>query len=85
MRDKVIITRQLRRKQIIDFFSKDSPLPGRMEACGTAHCWAREVSKRLMPRSYVRGYGRKTMLPTRPPSVRRDEPINAGRADQADR
>ena len=54
MRDKVIITRQLRRKQIIDFFSKDSSLPGRMEACGTAYCWAREVSKRLMPRSYVR-------------------------------
>src|ERR1700687_2293529 len=58
---KVVITRQLRRKQVLDFFSK---LPGclvGMEACGTAHHWAREVSKlghavRLMPPSYVKGY-----------------------------
>ena len=26
---KVVITRQLRRKQVIDFFSKNSRLPGR--------------------------------------------------------
>src|SRR6476620_2616293 len=57
---KVVITRQLRRKQVLDFFSK---LPGclvGMEACGTGHHWAREISKlghtvRLMP-SYVKGY-----------------------------
>ena len=57
---KVIITRQLRRKQVIDFFSKIPPCPVGMEACGTAHHWAREVSKlghtvRLMPPSYVTG------------------------------
>ena len=48
-----------------------------MEACGTAHHWAREISKlghhvRLMPPSYVKvmSNGRKTMLPTQPPSAR---------------
>ena len=57
---KVVITRQLRRKQVLDFFSK---LPGCLvgiEACGTGHHWAREISKlghtvRLMPPSYVKG------------------------------
>src|SRR5882672_12136013 len=42
---KVVITRQLRRKQVIDFFSKIPPCLVGMEACGTAHHWAREVSK----------------------------------------
>jgi transposase len=52
----VVITRQLRRKQVIDFFSKIPSCLVGMEACGTAHHWAREVSKfghtvRLMPPS----------------------------------
>jgi transposase len=42
---KVVISRQLRRKQVIDFFSKIAPCLVGMEACGTAHHWAREVSK----------------------------------------
>ena len=42
---KVVIIRQLRRKQVIDFFSKIPPCLVGMEACGTAHHWAREVSK----------------------------------------
>ena len=62
---KVVITRQLRRKQVFDFFSK---LPGclvGMEACGTGHHWAREISKlghtvRLMPPSYVKGYVKRS-------------------------
>ena len=60
---KVVISRQLRRKQVIDFLSKIPPCLVGMEACGgTAHHWAREVSKlghtvRLMPPSYVKGYG----------------------------
>jgi len=36
-----------------------------MEACGTAHHWAREISKlghhvRLMPPSYVKGYVKRS-------------------------
>lgn len=62
---KVVITRQLRRKQVLDCFSK---LPGclvGMEACGTGHHWAREISKlghtvRLMPPSYVKGYVKRS-------------------------
>ena len=57
---KVVITRQLRRRQVLDFFSKIPPCLVGMEACGTAHHWAREVSNlghtvRLMPPSYVKG------------------------------
>ena len=53
---KVVISRQLRRKQVIDFLSKIPPCLIGMEACGTAHYWAREISKlghsvRLMPTS----------------------------------
>ena len=62
---KAVITRQLRRKQVLDLFSK---LPGclvGMEACGTGHHWAREISKlghtvRLMPPSYVKGYVKRS-------------------------
>ena len=62
---KVVITRQLRRKQVLEFFSK---LPGclvGMEACGTGHHWAREISKlghtvRLMPPSYVKDYVKRS-------------------------
>src|SRR5215468_1250255 len=62
---KVVISRQLRRKQVIDFFSKIPPCLVGMEACGTAHHWAREVSKlghtvRLMPPSYVKGYVKRS-------------------------
>ena len=42
---KVVITRQLRRKQVIDFLSKIPACLVGMEACGTAHYWAREISK----------------------------------------
>ena len=42
---KVVISRQLRRKQVADFFSKIAPCLVGMEACGTAHHWAREISK----------------------------------------
>jgi transposase len=62
---KVVITRQLRRKQVLEFFSK---LPGclvGLEACGTGHHWAREISRlghtvRLMPPSYVKGYVKRS-------------------------
>src|SRR4051794_12739376 len=62
---KVVITRQLRRKQVIESFSKIPPCLVGIEACGTAHHWAREVSKfghtvRLMPPSYVKGYVKRS-------------------------
>jgi len=56
---KLTITRRLRRGQLIGFFKKLPPCLVGMEACATAHYWARELVKlghtvRLMPASYVK-------------------------------
>ena len=61
---KVVITRQLRRTQMIEFFSKLPPCLIGMEACATAHYWARELialghTVRLMPPSYVKAHVRR--------------------------
>ena len=61
---KVVITRQLRRGQMLDFFRKLPPCLIGMEACATAHYWARELMKlghtvKLMPPSYVKAYVRR--------------------------
>ena len=51
----------LRRAQVLQFFARlPSCLVG-MEACGTSHHWARELTKlghevRLMPPAYVKPY-----------------------------
>ncbi len=58
---KVVLVRQLRRKQMIEFFGKLAPCLIGMEACATAHHWARELTKRghevrLMAPAYVKAY-----------------------------
>ena len=58
---KVIVARQLRRKQVLAFFAKLPPCLVGMEACGSAYYWAREIEKlghtvRLMPPKYVKAY-----------------------------
>jgi transposase len=40
----VVVCRTLRRQQVIPFFRKLSPCLVGMEACGTSHYWARELS-----------------------------------------
>ncbi|MFN3746476.1 MAG: IS110 family transposase [Hyphomicrobiaceae bacterium] len=62
---KVVIKRQLRRSQLIAFFGKLTPCLIGMEACATAHHWARELMKlghtvRLMPASYVKAYVKRS-------------------------
>lgn len=62
---KVVVTRQLRRGQVIEFFRKLPPCLIGMEACATAHHWARELTKlghtvRLMPASYVKAYVKRS-------------------------
>jgi transposase len=42
---KIVLTRQLRRGQVIAFFKKYPPCLVGMEACATAHHWAREISE----------------------------------------
>ena len=61
---KVVVTRQLRRGQVIEFFKKQPPCLVGMEACATAHHRARELGPfghqvRLMPASYVKAYVRR--------------------------
>ncbi|MBV1695534.1 MAG: IS110 family transposase [Hyphomicrobiales bacterium] len=61
---KVVLTRQLRRNQVIEFLAKLPPCLVGMEACATAHHWAREIGKlghevRLIPPSYVKAYVRR--------------------------
>src|ERR1700745_4097295 len=60
-----------------------------MEACGTAHCWAREISKlghtvRLMPPSYVKGYVKRSKNDAADAAAI-CEAIDAVRADQVGR
>jgi len=57
----VVVARQLRRSRLIAFFEKLGPCLVGMEACATAHFWAREIARlghevRLMPPGYVKAY-----------------------------
>ena len=61
---KVVVAKSLRRGQMMAFFSKLPPCLIGMEACSTAHYWARELRKlghtvRLMPPAYVKPYVRR--------------------------
>lgn len=56
-----VIRKTLRRSQLLPFFAKLPPCLVGMEACGTSHHWARELTKlghdvRLMPPAYVKPY-----------------------------
>jgi transposase len=56
-----VVRKQLRRAQVLAFFSRLPRCVVGMEACGTAHYWARELRAlghevRLMPAQYVKAY-----------------------------
>ncbi|MEH6950347.1 IS110 family transposase (plasmid) [Nitrobacter sp. NHB1] len=56
-----ILVKRLHRKQMLLFFSKLPPCLIGVEACGTAHYWARTLTTighevRLIPPSYVKAY-----------------------------
>lgn len=58
---EVIVRRALRRSQVLAFFERLPPCLVGMEACGSAHYWAREIGAmghtvRLMPAAYVKAY-----------------------------
>jgi transposase len=59
--EKVIVRKRLRRSQMLTFFKALSPCLIGMEACATAHYWARELTMlghkvRLMPAKDVKAY-----------------------------
>src|SRR5499427_1336228 len=56
-----VLRKQLRRGQVLAFFSRLPPCLVGLEACATAHYWARELGAvghevRLMPAQYVKAY-----------------------------
>ena len=58
---EVVIRRQLRRARVLPFFAKQPGCLVGMEACATAHHWARELRSlglrvRIMPANYVKPY-----------------------------
>src|SRR5205809_2802031 len=55
------LRKQLRRAQVLGFFSRLPPCLVGLEACATAHYWARELAAlghelRVMPAQYVKAY-----------------------------
>lgn len=73
-----IFNRKLRRGEVLRFFEKLPPCLVGMEACGSAHYWAREIGKfghevRLIPPADVKPFVKrgKTEPPTQRRSVRR--------------
>src|ERR1700722_18966348 len=59
--EKVVVRKQLRRSQVVEFFKALPACLIGMEACATAHYWARELTKlghqvRLMPAKDVKAY-----------------------------
>ena len=60
----VSVKKKLRRAEVLAFFKSLPPCLVGMEACATAHFWAREIGAlghevRLMPPSYVKAYVRR--------------------------
>lgn len=58
---EIVVRKALRRAQVLPFFAKLPPCLIGMEACGTSHHWARELTKlghevKLMPPAYVKPY-----------------------------
>ncbi len=60
-RGKVVVKKQLRRNQVIPFFTNLEPCLVGMEACGSAHYWARKLellghTAKLMAPQFVKPY-----------------------------
>lgn len=58
---EVVVRRKLSRSRLLEYFAKLEPCLVGMEACATAHYWAREIEAlghevKLMPPQYVKPY-----------------------------
>jgi transposase len=58
---RCVLRKQLKRREVLRFFAQLSPCLVAMEACGSAHYWARQIKKlghevRLVPPAYAKAY-----------------------------
>ena len=74
----VVFRKQLRRRQVLEFFARQPHCLVAMEACGSSHFWAREIGRlghevRMIPPAYVRPFGapRRRVLPVEEGSTQR--------------
>ena len=56
---RCLLRKQLKRREVLSFFAGLAPCVVAMEACGSAHYFAREIAKlgheaRLVPAAYVK-------------------------------
>jgi transposase len=61
---RVVVAKSIRRSKLLEFFASLPPCLVGLEACGSAHHWARELIKlghdaRMMPPAYVKPYVRR--------------------------
>jgi transposase len=61
---RVVVAKAIRRNKLLEFFASLPPCLVGLEACGSAHHWARELIKlghdaRMMPPAYVKPYIRR--------------------------
>jgi transposase len=61
---RVVVAKAIRRGKLLEFFASLPPCLVGLEACGSAHHWARELIKlghdaRMMPAAYVKPYVRR--------------------------
>jgi transposase len=62
---RCVLRKQLKRREVLRFFATLAPCTVAMEACGTAHYWAREIKKLghkvlLIPPAYVKPYVKRS-------------------------
>jgi transposase len=67
---RVVVQRRLRRREVLPFFARLPPTLIGIEACGSAHYWARELRAlghevRLMPPAYVKPYRKRNKTDAR--------------------
>ena len=78
---KAVLRRKPQQSEVLAFFKALPRCLVGIEACGTAHYWAREISElghevRLMPPSYVASY---VNAPCRKPQCRPNKAVGPGR------
>jgi transposase len=61
---RVVVAKAIKRNKLLEFFASLPPCLVGLEACGSAHHWARELIKlghkaRIMPPAYVKPYVRR--------------------------